>query len=281
MTSQSTPHDPTPAPSGSPFSDAHAAWHAGVEAARTAPYGPLSPTALHVLAAEPQALPGLPGTWRADADGLVTVELAAEDGVERGGEPVSGAVELGPLTGLDSTALAWGEIQIDVAARSGLIVVRPRDPNAPARLGYAGTRTFAPCPEWAVEARFVPAERDDVAVPSALGADRLQHYASPGRAEFAIGGRDLALTLFGSAERGDLRAIFADETGADLTFPAARFVGVRETAPGELVIDFNRATNPPCAYSESATCPFPPPENRLPIRIEAGELRPGVERPAA
>ncbi len=266
---------PVPAASTA-FSDAHAAWHAGVEAARTAPYGPLSPTAMHWLGETPAVLPGLPGSWTADRDGLVTVVLDAADSVTRDGELVTGTVELGPLTGIAGASLTWGEILLDIAARSGRIVVRPRDPDSPDRRDYAGTGVFPPDERWRVTARFVPAVRDAVAVASAAGPDALQHYDSPGTAEFEIDGRPFALTLFGSAERGDLRAIYADETGTDLTFPAARFVGVEPVDTETVVIDFTRSTNPPCAYSESATCPFPPAENRLPVRIEAGELRPGV-----
>lgn len=262
------------------FTDAFAAWHAQIETARTAPFGPLSATALHWLTRDPSTLPGLPGTWSAGPDGTVTVVLDRADGVERGGEPVSGSVVLGPLTGTAGTALSWGDVQIEIAARSGGFIVRPRDPSSPDRVGYTGTRTFPADRDWVVEARFVPAQREAVEVASAAGSDRTQHYDSPGTAEFAIGGQRLALTLFGSAEAGDLRAIFSDATGADLTFPAARFVDVQTREDGTLVIDFNRATNPPCAYSASATCPFPPPENRLPVRVEAGELRPGVEPPA-
>lgn len=265
------------APPQSPqFADEHTAWHASVELARAAPFGPLSPTALHWLSAEPQRFPGIPGLWSTTQAGLVTAVFDPADGVTRDGEPVAGTVTLGPLTGIAGTALAWGEIQLEVAARSGGVIVRPRDPAAPARTDYAGTATFPPSTEWVVTGRFVPSPRDAVAVPSAAGADRLQHYDSPGRAEFTIAGHDVALTLFGSVAGNDLRAIFADATGVDLTFPAARFVGVEATGPDTVVIDFNRTTNPPCAYSDSATCPFPPPENRLPIRIEAGELRPGA-----
>ncbi|UOR01281.1 DUF1684 domain-containing protein [Leucobacter allii] len=281
MTERTVPVGTDPASSAStPFTDAHAAWHAEVEAARTAPYGPLSPTAMHWLSGEPRRLPGLPGIWSADGEGLVTVELEPGDGVSRGGEAVSGTIELGPLTGMAGTALAWGEVQLDVAARSGGIIVRPRDPNAPARTGYTGTRTFAPREEWRVTARFTPHARAGVEVPSAAGADRTQHYDSSGIAEFEVDGETVALTLFGSAEAGDLRAIFADATGGELTFPAARNVSVDPVDDTTVVIDFNRATNPPCAYSDSATCPFPPPENRLRIRVDAGELRPGVEPPA-
>ena len=86
------------------------------------------------------------------------------------------------------------------------------------------------------------------------------------------------LESFRAAHSPSLRAIFADATGVDLTFPAARFVGVTQTGDGTVVIDFNRTVNLPCAYSASATCPFPPPENRLGVRIESRELRPGLTR---
>ena len=261
------------------FTDAHAAWHAEVERARTAPFGPLSATAMHWLTSDPSRLPDLPGVWSAAPSGLVTVELAESDGVTRDGAPAFGRVEIGPLTGLQGDALSWGDVHIEIAARSGNIIVRPRDPAATARAEYAGTGTFPASESWVVTARFVPKPRGGVEVASAAGADRMQHYDSAGVAEFEIGGEPVALTLFGSAAGGDLRAIFADASGADLTFPAARFVSVQPVDDTTVRIDFNRASNPPCAYSESATCPFPPPENRLQVRIEAGELRPTLTLP--
>ncbi|WP_053351611.1 DUF1684 domain-containing protein [Leucobacter musarum] len=262
--------------SSTSFADAHAAWHAQVEAARVAPYGPLSVTALHWLTATPTSLPGLPGIWSADADGVATAVLAESDGVSPDGAPLSGEVRIGPLTGIESTTIVWGEIQIEVAARSGALVVRPRDPAAQDRIDYAGTNTFPADERWAVTARFAPAEPHIVEVGSAAGEGRTQHYESAGSAEFEIDGQPVALTLFGSPEAGNLRALFADATGGDLTYPAVRFVGAQVIDADTVRIDFNRATNPPCAYSDAATCPFPPTENRLDVRIEAGELRPGV-----
>lgn len=261
------------------FAAAHAAWHAEVESARTAPYGPLSPIAMHWLTGEPQRFTEVPGRWSSDRAGNVTVELAEGDGVTLDGETLSGSRRLGPLTGTDSLVLACGERRIELAARSGGVILRPRDPASPDRLGYPGTATFPPSERWVVTARFVPAPRAGVEVASAAGADKTQHYDSPGTAEFELDGQPLSLTLFGSREGDDLRAVFADASGADLTFPATRFVDAEQTSDDTVVIDFNRTVNPPCAYSASATCPFPPPGNRLPVRIEAGELRPGVAVP--
>lgn len=262
------------------FAAAHAAWHAEVEAGRTAPHGPLSVTALHWLTEHPQHFAGAPGTWRTDPrSGAVTAVIPEDAGVSRDGEPLGGTVEFEPLTGIETLTLDWGPKRIELAARSGGIALRPRDPESPDRQGYTGTGSFPPSAAWVVRARFAPRPREAVEVGSAAGETAKQHYDSPGTAEFAVGGQTLRLTLFGETDGSPLRAIFADRTGEDLTFPAARFVGVTRIDDDTVEIDFNRTVNPPCAYSASATCPFPPPENRLPARIEAGELRPGTTSP--
>lgn len=259
------------------FAEEHAAWHEQVEAQRNSPHGPLSITAIYWLDQTPKLLPELPGEWSAAADGTVTVQLAGRDGVTRNGSPVDGAVTLGPLTGVESELLEWGDKRIQVAARGGRIAVRPHDPASADRAHYAGTATFPANAEWVISGHFEPTPREGIEVDSFVPGAK-QHYDSPGRAVFEIDDQPFALTLFGDAEASELRALFADRTGEDLTYPAVRFVHVTRTGD-TVVIDFNRAINPPCAYSESATCPFPPPENRLPVRIEAGELRPGVDLP--
>lgn len=269
----------SPSPAASPqaraFADEHAAWHAGVEERRMSPHGPLSVTALHWLAAEPQRWAGVPGAWGAEPDDTVVAQLDADDGVAFEGRPAVGEVRIGPLTGIESAVLEWGERRIEVAARGGRIALRPRDPASPDLAAYAGTAVFPADPAWVVPGRFVPSPRGGVEVGSAA-AGVTHRYDSPGRAEFEIGGRSLALTLFGDDDATEFQAVFANETGADLTFPSARFATAVRTGGDTVVIDFNRTVNPPCAYSASATCPFPPPENRLPVRIEAGELRPGA-----
>lgn len=270
------------------FAAAHAAWHREVEAARTAPYGPLSPIALHWLTAEPQAFAEVPGRWSADAAGEVTAVLDEADGVTRSdGSPVvaagsgpGAAVRFGPLTGLQSLTLQWGERRIELAARSGGVILRPRDPASPDRAEYGGTSVFPPNERWVVIGRFVPTPQAEVEVGSAAGADKTNVFDSSGSVEFELDGQRLSLVLFGSREHDDLRAVFADASGADLTFPSIRFVDAEQLDDRTVRIDFNRTTNPPCAYSMSATCPFPPPGNRLPVRIEAGELRPGLDAPA-
>lgn len=256
------------------FADAHAAWHETAEADRRSPHGPLSSAALHWLTKEPSELPGIPGVWSADDSGTVTVELGSDDGITRGGEPLSGTVTLGPYARGQEDILEWGEKRLQVAPRVGHIIVRTQDPESPTRLNYEGTNTFPANEKWRITAHFEPAERAAVEVDSAVEGAK-QHFDSPGRAVFEIDGQEYSLTLFGKPDATDLRVHFVDETGKDLTYPAVRFAEATRDGD-EVVIDFNRAINPPCAYTTFATCPFAPPENRLPVRVEAGELRPGV-----
>lgn len=255
------------------FATEHAAWHDTVEAGRTSAHGPLSMTALHWLTAEPTELPGLPGVWSAAADGVVTVEFSAADGVAHNGEPAVGAITLGPFEEQGATLLTWGDVKILVAERSGRISVRPQDPASEIRASYEGTATFAADPAWAVPARFEPLPRERIEVNCAIPGAK-QHFDSPGQAVFEVDGEEHALTLFGAP--GDLRVHFTDATRGSETFEFVRFLDVQEQPDGNLLLDFNRATNPPFAYNPNTTCPFTPAENDLTIPVRAGERLPAA-----
>jgi uncharacterized protein (DUF1684 family) len=114
----------------------------------------------------------------------------------------------------------------------------------------------------------------DVTVGSVV--EGLQHvYAASGAVEFEVDGRPLALTAFNGLTPGSLHILFTDATSGVTTYPANRSLQV--AAPdsgGRVILDFNRATNLPCAYTGFATCPLPPAENRLPVAVEAGEQIP-------
>lgn len=257
------------------FEAEHAAWHDAIEAARTAPHGPLSATGLHWLTDEPTAFDGVPGVWSVDDAGLVTLVVSASDGVTLDGVVLDGSVPIGVVVGGASITLEWGDVRLELASRAGTVVLRPRDPEAVTRTQYVGTGTFPADERWALTGRFIPSEREQVEVDSAV-AGASQFYDSPGVAEFDLDGEPLRLTLFPGSSPSEFQVLFTDATGADLTSPATRGVKAHLGDDNTITIDFNRTTNLPCAYSTAATCPFPPPENRLPIRIEAGELRPGV-----
>jgi uncharacterized protein len=100
-------------------------------------------------------------------------------------------------------------------------------------------------------------------------------YDAPGRIEFELDGKPLALTVFGNEHGGGLIALFVDVTSGVTTYGANRSLHLdAPDADGHVTIDFNRATNLPCAYTDLATCPLPPAENRLPVAVEAGERIP-------
>jgi hypothetical protein len=94
--------------------------------------------------------------------------------------------------------------------------------------------------------------------------------ASPGYVRFSWQGADYCLDAQQRGER--LFFNFGDATNGDATYPAGRFLFADTAQQGKVTLDFNQATNPFCAYTPYATCPLPPAQNRLPIRIEAGEM---------
>jgi uncharacterized protein (DUF1684 family) len=104
----------------------------------------------------------------------------------------------------------------------------------------------------------------------------LQHvYDAPGRIEVDLDGQSLSLTAFNGAAEGSLFVLFTDATSGVTTYPANRSLTVAAADPdGTVVLDFNRAVNLPCAYTDFATCPLPPAGNHLPVAVEAGEQKP-------
>jgi uncharacterized protein len=128
------------------------------------------------------------------------------------------------------------------------------------------------------QGRYVPF---DAPRPTPVGAavEGLEHvYDAPGRIEFTLDGVPLAVTAFPGKAPGSLLVLFTDATSGVTTYGAVRALHLEAPGPdGRVVLDFNRATNLPCAYTDFATCPLPPEGNRLPVAVEAGERTP-VER---
>jgi uncharacterized protein (DUF1684 family) len=110
-----------------------------------------------------------------------------------------------------------------------------------------------------------------IPVPNILG--ETENEASPGYVEFTLNGHIYRLDPV--TEDGTLFFIFKDLTAGKETYPPGRFLNTPMPVNGEVTLDFNKAYNPPCAFTPYATCPLPPPQNILAIRLEAGELRYG------
>ena len=149
--------------------------------------------------------------------------------------------------------------------------VRTWDTASPAAAAFQGIPHWPIDPTWAVRATF---ERAAVArtvrVPDVLG-DILDE-ASPGVVRFTRDGAEHELDALEGGEGGELWLIFGDATNGSETYGGGRFLYTAPpAADGSVLVDFNRAYNPPCVFSPYATCPLPPTRNRLSLRIEAGE----------
>lgn len=262
----------TTAPETDVFTAEWEAWHAQKEATLTDPHGFLAVTALGWLTEEPAEVPGVPGRWSAGARGVV-VTLADGEELSVDGAPVVGEHAFGELGLRESVLAHTGDAAVELAERGGRYVVRLRDPQSPLLRGHEGTPAFPADPRWRSVGRYVPF---DAVRPTTVGGafEGVEHvYDAPGRVEFTLDGQDLALTAFPGHGEGRLMLLFSDATSGQSTY-AFRSLQVQPDADGSVVVDLNRAVNLPCAYTDLATCPLPPAENRLSVAVEAGEQTP-------
>jgi len=250
------------------------AWHDAHEKNRADPHGFLAVTSLNWLDETPTRYPDAPGSWSTSADGPA-VTLADGEELVIDGQRVTGRYAFGVIPERGGVTVSAGDAQFEVARRGGVDILRPRHPSHPTLVDYTGTPVYPPSPEWRVEGVFVPFDEPK---PVTVGSvsEGLEHvYDSPGVVEFEVRGERFSLTAFNGTTPGSLFVLFTDATSGVTTYAANRSLQI--AAPddsGRVTLDFNRATNLPCAYTEFATCPLPPAENRLPIAVEAGEKTP-------
>jgi uncharacterized protein (DUF1684 family) len=185
-------------------------------------------------------------------------------------EPVSDAkVALKP----DSTdTVKFGEVAITIIERGGKTGARLRDPHAATRREFTGCRWFPAAEVWDVRARWVAyPEPKKIEILNVLGMTMQE--PSPGYAEFSLRGKQMRLEPV--VEDGQLFFMFKDQTSGRTTYQAGRFLYADMPKDGTVELDFNKAKNPPCAFTAFATCPLPPKANMLPVLLEAGEMRYG------
>ena len=208
------------------------------------------------------------GVFEFDRD-TITVRAAPGRSVTVNGQAVREAVlrpsgPQGPADRLTSRALTM------FVHRSGeRYAIRLRDHESRIRREFAGLRWFPVDEKYRVTAEFSPyAEPRHLLVPNILGDT--ETYTSPGSVAFTLDGEQFRMVPVWEGD--ELFLIFRDLTTGQETYPAARFLYAEAPTDGKVVLDFNKAYNPPCAFNPYTTCPLPPPENRLRVRIEAGEL---------
>ncbi len=187
-----------------------------------------------------------------------------------GGQPFDGAMLKVEPDG-ESKKLAHGELRLSVIRRGDRTGLRLRDRAAVARSGLVDIPLYPPSARWRLEARFEPAPAGAV-LPIANVLGLTSNEPTPGSVAFEVDGKTYRLAAT-AEDDGSLFLVFGDATNADTTYGAGRFLDAPAPRDGKVLLDFNQATNPPCAFSPFATCPLPPKGNRLPVRIEAGEQR--------
>ena len=204
-------------------------------------------------------------------NGVTTFVAAPGADVTVDGKPANSAV-LKPDVSGNPDMVQTRALTMYVIQRGKRFGIRLKDRNAEARKEFTGIRYFPIDESYRVKAKFVPFNPPrKIAVPNILGDT--SEEPSPGYVEFTLRGHACRLTPV--TEDNVLFFIFKDLTSGKETYPPGRFLYAEMPKNGEVILDFNKAYNPPCAFTPYATCPLPPPENRLPIRLEAGELRYG------
>lgn len=171
-----------------------------------------------------------------------------------------------------------GRTWIQLIRRSDLVGLRLWDPGNARKLAFKGLRWFDVNGHYRVRGRLIPsAQPATVKIANVLG--QVNDFESPGVVEFEILGKKLRLTpVYETPKHDELFYIFKDATSAKSTYGAGRFLYSALPDPaGTVILDFNRAYSPPCAFTDFATCPLPPLQNRLDIAIDAGELDPHRE----
>jgi hypothetical protein len=204
-------------------------------------------------------------------NGATTFRAASGVAATVNGQPTTRAA-LKPDTAGSPDLLRIRGLTMYVIQRGNRFGIRLKDKDSERRRNFTGTRWFPVKEEYRVTAKYVPYDPPKkLSIPNILGG--VEEETSPGYVEFTLHGQRCRLDPV--SEGDSLFFIFKDQTAGRETYPSGRFLSASLPKNGEVVLDFNQAVNPPCAFTPYATCPLPPQQNQLPVRVEAGELRYG------
>lgn len=202
------------------------------------------------------------------------VTFAAEPGVAvtKDGAPfVSGPVRTD--TSGKPDVFAIGSVKFQVIQRGERLGVRVKDSQAASRTQFQGIERFPARAAWRVEAKLIP-NKTPKTIPIPTVLNTVEQMSSPGTLVFKVNGKEHRLDPVLEEGSDELFIIFGDQTNRDTTYGAGRFVYAKlDPKTKKATIDFNKSYNPPCAFTPYATCPLPPKQNKLAVRIEAGEKR--------
>ena len=281
------------------------AWRRQREEGLCAPYGWLSQTGLYWLQALGgfrAVIPGINGEWLLkDGEVMFTPQPSAESGKGADGDtgdqsavltlvdtkgdrtPITGPVCVPSDATTNGSYVEAGQIRAAVIKRGGRFGIRVRDPESPFRRDFAGIPAYDFDPAWRIEGRFEPyGESQDTVV-----STRVEWLTSTleaiGVVCFEAQGAEQRLIAFDGGVKDGVRElfiIFRDPTNGDTTYGSGRFLnatvaadadGTAADGESDVLLDFNRAFNPPCAFSPYCTCPLAPAENTVTVPVTAGE----------
>lgn len=212
--------------------------------------------------------------------GTVTLRAEPDSGLTSEGRPVTTLALRSDAEGAP-TVVRSGRISFFVIKRGERLGVRVKDSANPTLRDFHGIDSYTIDPRWRFEARWEPYRPPKtISVPNILGS--IDEEKSPGAVVFEVGGRPYRLDAVQEAGSDDLFLIFGDQTNGEETYGGGRFLYASPPdKEGRVVVDFNKAYNPPCVFTPYATCPLPPRQNRLALRVEAGEKKYGSHNAVA
>jgi hypothetical protein len=206
-------------------------------------------------------------------DGKATIRMDPGAAATIDGHPASGSQAMqSDAKGAKPDLVQLNDFTFYVIHRGARNAIRVKDKQSEYRKAFTGLHWYPVKDEYRIEADWVAyTTPHTLAVPNILG--ETEQEPTPGYAEFMLAGEHYRLDPV--VEGNQLFFIFKDKTAGAETYPAGRFLHSEMPKDGKVLLDFNEAYNPPCAFTPFATCPLPPRQNRLSARIEAGELNYG------
>lgn len=212
------------------------------------------------------------GTLRLGADGVVKFHPDPAAGARVDDAPATTDIELKTnADGGKPTEVHFGKAWFYVVRTGDVTGWRLRDTESPALAAFKGIDTFPTDASWRIEADWEPYDPTH-SIELVTVINTLQKAEVPGKAVFTREGRRYTLEPV-VEDDGRLFFIIADRTSGKETYGAARFLYADAPKDGKVVLDFNKAYNPPCALSPHVVCPTAPPQNRLALRVTAGEKK--------
>jgi uncharacterized protein len=257
-----------------------AQWRANREARLKADYGWLTVVGLHWLkegdnrvGSDPSFEVPLPPSAPKKV-GVITLKngrtrfTPSDSSVLLRGKPVT-AMDLKPDTEPNYEMLDAGSVRFFVILRETRFGVRVKDNQSQSRKEFAGLKWYPPDPSWRIRAKFMPWDKPRVLTfDTEVGVKEKDE--SPGYVTFTRGGKEYRLEPVKDGDQ--LWFVMRDQTSGKTTYAASRFLYAPMPKDGYVDLDFNKAENPPCVFTAYATCPLPPPQNRLSLAVTAGEM---------